>query len=103
GRDHRADRDDAAVGHRATFAQRERTHQNSSASERLWPVSMSTTTLIPARRTGSPGFWSTRMRTGTRCTTFTQLPLAFCAGRIENSEPVPGLMLCTVPDHTRPG
>mgnify|MGYP003693846851 CR=1 FL=1 len=31
------------------------------------------------------------MRTGTRCTTFTQLPLAFCGGRIANCAPVPGL------------
>ena len=31
------------------------------------------------------------MRTGTRCTTLTQLPLAFCGGRIANCAPVPGL------------
>ena len=30
------------------------------------------------------------MRTGTRCTTLTQLPVAFCGGRIENCAPVPG-------------
>ena len=36
------------------------------------------------------------MRTGTRCTTLTQLPVAFCAGSIENSAPVAGLMLSTV-------
>ena len=28
-------------------------------------------------------------RTGTRCATFTQLPVAFCAGSSENSAPVP--------------
>ena len=31
------------------------------------------------------------IRTGTRCTTFTQLPEAFCGGRIANSAPVAGL------------
>ena len=34
------------------------------------------------------------MRTGTRWVTLTQLPLAFCAGRTENSLPVPAPMLC---------
>jgi len=28
-----------------------------------------------------------------RCTTFTQFPEAFCAGRMENSEPLLGAML----------
>ena len=37
------------------------------------------------------------MRTGTRCTTFTQFPLAFCGGRIANCAPVPGLTDATVP------
>jgi hypothetical protein len=32
-----------------------------------------------------------------RCTTFTQLPLVFCAGRSENSWAAAGLMLSTVP------
>ena len=36
------------------------------------------------------------MRTGTRWTTLTQLPVAFCAGSSENSEPVPAPMLATV-------
>ena len=43
------------------------------------------------------------MRTGTRCTTFTQLPLAFCGGRIANCAPVPGLTEATVPRNARPG
>jgi hypothetical protein len=43
------------------------------------------------------------MRSGTRCTTLTQLPLAFCAGRIENCEPVPGLTATTVPQKVRSG
>ena len=67
------------------------------------PVSMSTVTLMPERSDSPPELRSMRMRTGMRCTTFTQLPLAFCAGRMENSEPLAGAMLCTVPDHTRPG
>src|SRR4029077_10587312 len=77
--------------------------QNNSDSERRCPVSMSTVTLMPARRIGSSGLRSTRMRTEMRWTTLTQLPLAFCAGRIENSAPLAGLMLSTVPDHTRLG
>ena len=34
---------------------------------------------------------SKAIRTGTRCTTLTQLPVAFCGGRIANCAPVPGL------------
>ena len=30
-----------------------------------------------------------------RCTTLTQLPVLFCAGSSENSEPVPGVILLT--------
>ena len=36
---------------------------------------------------------SNSMRTGMRCTTLTQLPVAFCAGISENSEPVAAPML----------
>ena len=43
------------------------------------------------------------MRTGMRCTTFTQLPELFCAGRIENALPLAGAMLSTVPVQLRPG
>ena len=43
------------------------------------------------------------MRTGTRCTTFTQFPLAFCGGRIANCAPVPGLTEATVPWKARSG
>ena len=43
------------------------------------------------------------MRTGTRCTTLTQLPLAFCGGRIANCAPVPGLTDATVPWKMRSG
>ena len=64
---------------------------------RLWPVSISTLTLMPVRSRCVSSPLSKAMRTGTRCTTLTQLPLAFCAGRIENCEPVPGLTATTVP------
>jgi len=43
------------------------------------------------------------MRTGSRCTTFTQLPVAFSAGSSENCEPVPGLTLATVAANFFPG
>ena len=36
------------------------------------------------------------MRTGRRCTTLTQLPVAFCAGISENYEPVAAPMLATL-------
>ena len=44
-----------------------------------------------------------RTRTGTRCTTFTQLPEEFSAGRSENCWSVAGAMLCTMPSQMRPG
>ena len=64
---------------------------------RLWPVSISTLTLMPERSRCVSSSLSKAMRTGTRCTTLTQLPLAFCGGRIENCAPVPGLTATTVP------
>ena len=60
--------------------------------------------LMPARKT-SP--WtvsgSINKRTGMRCTIFTQFPVAFCAGRIENSEPAAGLIELTCAFQTWPG
>ena len=47
----------------------------------------------PSAATGLP---SIAIRTGTRCVTLTQLPLAFCAGITANSLPVPAPMLCDV-------
>ncbi len=41
--------------------------------------------------------------TGTRCTTLTQLPVAFSGGSSENCEPVPGLTLTTRALKARPG
>ena len=64
---------------------------------RLWPVSISTFTLMPERSSCVSSFLSKAIRTGTRCTTFTQFPVAFCGGRIENCAPVPGLTATTVP------
>src|SRR6516165_1991821 len=74
-----------------------------SAIDRLWPVSMVTSALMPARSGGSVGLRSRMMRTGMRCTTLTQLPLAFWAGRIENSAPLAGAMVATFPDQVLPG
>ena len=38
-----------------------------------------------------------------RCTTLTQLPVAFCAGSTENSLPLAGLMLDTFAFQVRSG
>ena len=51
----------------------------------------------------SGGGLSKAMRTGRRWTTFTQLPVAFWAGRAEKAEPVPGLKLATWPANFWPG
>ena len=45
-----------------------------------WPVSTSTVTLSPARSGSSGSGLSSSRRTGRRCTTLTQLPVAFCGG-----------------------
>ena len=49
------------------------------------------------------GFSSKAMRTGTRCVTLTQLPVAFWAGRTENSLPVPAPIVSTWPRTVTPG
>src|SRR6476661_8018306 len=56
-----------------------------------------TVAVVPMRsgRLGS-GF-SMRTRTGTRCVTLTQLPVAFCAGSSEKDCPAPPDRLCTSP------
>jgi hypothetical protein len=66
-------------------------------------VSIETVAVTPARSSGSPGCGRRRMRTGTRCTTFTQFPEAFCGGRTANSAPVAGLMLSTSPTQVKCG
>ena len=40
------------------------------------------------------------MRTGTRCTTLIQLPVAFCAGSSAKAAPVPAPRPATVPWYT---
>ena len=63
-----------------------------TAARLRWPVSISTVDAhAGAQQSRSPRSLSKAMRTGTRCTTLTQLPLAFCGGRIANCAPVPGL------------
>ena len=54
------------------------------------------------RSSARPGFSSNAMRTGTRWVTLTQLPLAFCAGRTENSLPVPAPIDATWPFELEP-
>ena len=82
----------AAVGELGRgFARGHRTALPNSAVRkcgrpRAWPVSTSTSTLIPARNGGRLlSLVSMRTRMGMRWTTFTQLPLVFCAGSSENS------------------
>ena len=58
---------------------------------------------MPARRSRTSSVGANSMRTGTRCTTLTQFPLAFCGGRIANCAPVPGLTAATMPRNVRPG
>ena len=62
-------------------------------------MSISTSALMPSRSGGSPAFGTMTILTAMRCTTFTQLPEAFCAGSSENSEPVACEMLSTRPCH----
>jgi len=49
---------------------------------RLRPVSISMFTLMPERSSLVSSLLSNAILTGTRCTTFTQLPVAFCGGKI---------------------
>ena len=70
---------------------------------RSWPVSISIAALMPARNGGSSGSAVNAKRTGSRCTTLTQLPEEFWAGRRANSAPVAGLMEATTAVHVRLG
>ncbi len=66
--------------------------------------STATEALNPVRSTTPAGNASVMAtRTGTRWTTFTQLPLAFCAGSRENCAPVPAPMLATTAVNLWPG
>src|SRR5690606_24018732 len=68
-------------------------------------VSTVTTVDAPERScmAASPGRSSKTMRTGNRCVTFTQLPLAFSGGKSEKLAPDPAPMLATCPFRVRPG
>ena len=104
GRGHGADRDQHAPQlrrhrremRRGSFCRLFR-RRRQEAGSRLWPVSISTITLMPERSRRVSSSLSKAMRTGTRCTTLTQFPVAFCGGRIENCAPVPGLTATTCP------
>ena len=69
----------------------------------LYFVSIVTETDIPTRRSFLELFWifsliidePIAILTGTLWTTFTQFPEEFLGGKIENSEPVAGLILST--------
>src|SRR5258705_2382183 len=47
-------------------------------------------TLMPARKASPCGISPKESRTGMRCTTLTQLPVAFCGGNRANTEPLAG-------------
>ena len=71
-----------------------------SATER--PLSSATSTVTFIDRPTRNGFLATSagssaMRTGTRCTTLIQLPVAFWAGSSENAAPVPAPRPSTLP------
>ena len=51
----------------------------------------------PQRMRGELASASSAMRTGTRCTTLIQLPVAFCAGSSAKAAPVPPARPATVP------
>src|SRR5712675_2250207 len=66
-------------------------------------VSTVTLALSPACNRNPASTWVSWRRTGTRWTTFTQLPVAFSGGRMENCEPVLGLTLVTSAENRLPG
>ena len=70
-----------------------------------WPPNF-TSTVTLALRPAAPhlagGASSNAIRTGSRCTTFTQLPVAFWAGSGEKAWPAPGLKLATLPAKSEP-
>ena len=90
------------AGHSASVAACQ-TSGRRSCQVRWCSVSTVVVQLIPMRSGGAPASALTEIRTGIRCTTFTQLPVAFCGGSRANSAPVAPLMLSTVPRHDRSG
>src|SRR4029079_17857242 len=65
--------------------------------EPLLVVSTVTDADAPNRIGGSSGCKLSETRTGNRCVTFTQFPLASCGGRREKAELLAGLIASTVP------
>ena len=57
-----------------------------SGQPRLTPVSTDTAALMPVRNAISASLLSSFRRTGMRCVTFTQFPVAFWAGSRANVE-----------------
>jgi hypothetical protein len=55
----------------------------------LYPATRTVTCALQPETSGRSGASSSFSRTGTRCVTFTQLPVAFCGGSIEKDAPVP--------------
>src|SRR5882757_168783 len=66
-------------------------------------VSTLTSALNPACSNTAASASVMCKRTGTRCTTLTQLPVAFSGGSSENWDPVPGLKLTTCAVKRLPG
>ena len=87
----------------AFLGERSAARRTATRSVRRRPVSMSTRDAHAGAQRDRSWPASNTMRTGTRCTTLTQLPLAFCGGRIANCAPVPGLTDATVPWKVCPG
>ena len=67
-------------------------------------VSMVTVVDMPIRSGRLSGKGGNRVTfTGMRCTTLTQLPVAFSGGSSEKAEPVPAMMESTRPLNSTPG
>ena len=62
-------------------------------------VSTVTVALVPTRNGKFGSDAATAIRTGTRCVTFTQLPVAFCGGSSEKAAPLARLMFSTRPSN----
>src|SRR6185295_5280858 len=74
-----------------------------NSCQRLCPVSIEMTALMPVLNGTSQELPSRVMRTGMRCTTFTQLPEMFSDGSGENALPLAGDTEPTVPRQSQSG
>src|SRR6516162_9289908 len=77
--------------------------QSSPRGDGPYRVSTVTSAERPGRSATSPGGSTSEMRTGTRWTTFTKLPVELSGGSSEKLEPVPPARLSTLPESLRPG